>query len=134
MLTRMGYVAAVLFVLAGLLHVAIFWMESVAWTRPTIWRRFGLTSQADADTTRPMAFNQGFYNLFLAVGTLVGVGLLSAHGNAHAAGVALVVMGAGSMVLAAAVLLSTGAKYLRPALTQATLPLLGLLAGLIALL
>ncbi len=56
--------------LAALLHVYIFIMESITWTQPATWKRFGVTSQADADTTRPLAYNQGFYNLFLAVGAL----------------------------------------------------------------
>ena len=61
---------------AALLHVYIFVMESVTWTRPATWKRFGVASQADADTTRPLAYNQGFYNLFLAAGALVGAGAM----------------------------------------------------------
>ena len=30
----------------------------------------------DAETTRPLAFNQGFYNLFLAVAAFLGVVLV----------------------------------------------------------
>ena len=61
--------------LAAALHVFIFTMESLTWTRPATWKRFGIASQSDAETTKPMAYNQGFYNLFLAVGAIVGIGL-----------------------------------------------------------
>ena len=66
-------VAGVFVALAAVLHVYIFLMESIWWTRPSAWKRFGLASQADADTTRPMAYNQGFYNLFLAAGAALGL-------------------------------------------------------------
>ena len=32
-----------------------------------------MPDQAAADTIRPMAYNQGFYNLFLAIGAIIGV-------------------------------------------------------------
>lgn len=63
--------------LAATLHVGIFVVESVLWTRPVVWRAFGVRSQADAQTTRPLAYNQGFYNLFLALGAAVGVGMVA---------------------------------------------------------
>ena len=106
-------------------------MESVAWRRPVVWRRFGLVSQADADTTAPLAYNQGFYNLFLAVGTVLGVVLYWA--TSEPVGFALAVLSAASMVAAAAVLLSTGRERLRAAAVQGTLPLLGVLFFLLAL-
>ncbi|MFS2241020.1 DUF1304 family protein [Microbacterium sp. OR16] len=36
-----------------------------------------MQSAADAETTRALAFNQGFYNLFLDVATLLGVVLVA---------------------------------------------------------
>ena len=117
-------IAAAFFVaLAAVLHGYIFLMESVWWTRPATWRRFGLTSQADADTTRPLAYNQGYYNLFLGVGAALGLVLYFT--GQDAAGAALVLFCTGSMMLAAFVLLSTGAGYLRAALLQGTLPAVG---------
>ncbi|GAA3891216.1 DUF1304 domain-containing protein [Leifsonia kafniensis] len=116
-------VAAVFVALAAALHVYIFLMESVWWTQPSIWKRFGLASQADADTTRSMAYNQGFYNLFLAAGAVLGLTLWFT--NVQQAGVALVLFSTGSMVLAALVLTTSGRRYLRPALIQGTLPLIG---------
>ncbi|MDR6972469.1 DUF1304 domain-containing protein [Leifsonia shinshuensis] len=123
--------ATVVVTLAAALHIVIFFMESVAWTRPTVWRRFGVASQAAADTVRPMAYNQGFYNLFLAIGAVVGL-ILYGVGQ-HAAGLALIIFTTASMIAAAVVLVTTGRGYLRPALIQGTLPLLGLVLLLVGL-
>jgi putative membrane protein len=121
--------ALVLVALASLLHVAIFAMESLLWTRPAVWRRFGLRSQADAEITRPMAYNQGFYNLFLALIGAIGIVLDAA---ANPAGFVLMVVATASMVAAAIVLATSGRRYLRAAVTQGTLPALGLLALLLS--
>ena len=121
--------------LAALLHVYIFVMESVQWSQPRIWKRFGVPDQRTADATKPMAYNQGFYNLFLAVGAVIGIVLIWAGGadsTGAVAGRALVLFTLGSMVAAALVLLTTGRKYLRPALVQGTLPLIGFVLFLFA--
>jgi putative membrane protein len=117
-------VATLVVTLAAALHVAIFVMESVNWTRPAIWKRFGVASQADANTTRPLAYNQGFYNLFLAIGAVVGIIFFGI--GWREAGLALVVFTMASMLAASVVLLTTGRGYLRAAFTQGTLPLIGL--------
>ncbi|HZJ39326.1 MAG TPA: DUF1304 domain-containing protein, partial [Demequina sp.] len=65
--------------LAAALHVYIFALESLWWTTPRVRATFGLT-EAEAAGTRGMAFNQGFYNLFLAVVTVAGIG---AHSLGH---------------------------------------------------
>jgi putative membrane protein len=117
---------------AALLHVYIFTMESVTWTRPATWKRFGVASQADAETTRSLAYNQGFYNLFLAVGALIGAGAVIL--GQPVAGWTLIIASSGSMLLAAAVLALTGRKYLRAAATQGTTPLLAVVLGLLGLL
>ena len=121
--------------LAALLHVYIFVMESVQWSRPRVWKRFGVPDQAAADTIKPMAYNQGFYNLFLAVGAIIGLALFWVGGPgtvAEVAGRTLVLFTLGSMVAAALVLISTGSKYLRAALVQGTLPLIGFVLFLFA--
>lgn len=128
-------IATVAAALAALLHVYIFVMESIQWTQPRIWRRFGVADQAAADTTKPMAYNQGFYNLFLVVGTVIGLALFWAGDPDSTAGVAgrtLVLFSVGSMLAAALVLVTSGAKYLRPALVQGTLPLIAFVLFLFA--
>jgi putative membrane protein len=120
---------------AALLHVYIFTMESVTWTTPATWKRFGLASQADAETTKLLAYNQGFYNLFLAAGTLIGVGCVAfaPQGSVQpVVGWTLVFSCCGSMLLAAVVLALSGKKYLRAAVLQGTTPLLAVVLGLLA--
>jgi putative membrane protein len=123
--------ATVVVTLAAALHIAIFFMESVAWTRPTVWKRFGVASQQAADTVRPMAYNQGFYNLFLAIGAVIGL-ILYGIGQ-HAAGLALIIFTTACMIGAAVVLVTTGRGYVRPAIIQGILPLIGLALLLIGL-
>ncbi|MDE0545251.1 DUF1304 domain-containing protein [Microbacterium sp. C7(2022)] len=127
--------ATVFAALAALLHVYIFVLESVQWSQPKTWKRFGVPSQEAADITRPMAYNQGFYNLFLAIGTVIGLALFLVGAEATTADVAgrtLVLFSLGSMTAAALVLMTSGSKYLRAALTQGTLPLIGFVLFLFA--
>lgn len=115
----MVQIAVVAAALAGLVHVYVFVLESVLWTSERARTIFG-TSAADAETTRPLALNQGFYNLFLAVEVLLGAALLLA--GSTTVGAVLVLTGAGSMVLAGVVLLATSRDKVRPALVQAVPP------------
>ncbi len=126
----MAVIASIVVALAALLHAYIFVLESVRWSRPSTWRIFGVRSQEDADTLRPMAYNQGFYNLFLGLGA--GLGLVLYWVGLTAAGSALVLFTTACMVLAATVLVTTGRGYLRPALIQGTLPLAGFVLFLFA--
>ena len=121
--------------LAAALHVYIFTMESLTWTKPATWKRFGVASQADAETTKPLAYNQGFYNLFLAIGAFVGVGCVAfaPQGSVQpVVGWTLIFACCGSMLLAAVVLALSGRKYLRAAVLQGTTPLLAVVLGLAA--
>jgi putative membrane protein len=117
-----GQVAALI---AALIHVAIFAMESLLFTRPAVRGRFHVGA-ADVAVARPWAFNQGFYNLFLAVGTIVGLVLLHTDGTAQA-GRALVALCCASMLAAALVLIGTDRRMARGALVQGVLPLVALL-------
>ena len=114
-------IAGVIFAgLAALLHVYIWILESFRWTAPRTRAVFG-TSAEEAETTKLMAFNQGFYNLFLAVVTLVGVAFTISGGTR--VGAALLFAGVGSMLAAAAVLLASAPDKARSAVTQGALPL-----------
>jgi putative membrane protein len=115
--------------LAALLHVYIWVLESFRWTEPSTRKTFGV-SESDAETTRPLAYNQGFYNLFLAIITLVGLALLRSE---HGIGSALALAGTGSMLAAALVLVTHDRTMLRAALTQGTLPALAVLFLLLEL-
>lgn len=109
--------------LAALLHVYIFYMESIAWTSRRVRATFG-TSEKEALATKEMAFNQGFYNLFLAIVTGIGIALYLA--GQPEVGLALVFAGAGSMLAAAIVLgVSSPTKWVA-AVTQGALPFLSM--------
>ncbi len=122
----------VLAAIAALLHVYIFALESVLWTKPAALKTFG-TSSEEAEATKELAFNQGFYNLFLAIVTVIGIILV---GPAAGVGYALVFAGTGSMLAAALVLFVSSPGKRAAAIKQGTIPLLavavlaiGLLAG-----
>ena len=117
-------VAAVLAVLAALLHVYIWVLESLRWEAPATRATFGISAEQAAQT-KQLAFNQGFYNLFLAVVAVIGVVLL---GPERHAGVALVAAGTGSMLAAALVLGLSDRSKLRAAVTQGTVPALAVVA------
>jgi putative membrane protein len=111
--------------LSALLHVYIFVLESVRWTLPSTRRIFGVRSEEDARTMQPLAFNQGFYNLFLAVMTAVGI-VIGLAGS-ETIGVTLMVAGTGTMLAAALVLVIADRSKLRAAVLQGTFPLLAVL-------
>ena len=121
----------VLAAVAAAIHVYIFVLESVLWTAPRGRATFGTTAE-EAAATKELAFNQGFYNLFLAIVTAVGIGLLAT--GEDAAGAALVFAGAGSMVLAGVVLLVSSPSKARAALVQLTAPALAVVTLTISLL
>ena len=104
--------------LAAVLHVVFFVFESLLWTRPEVYARFGIRSGEQAETIRPMAFNQGFYNLALALGLFVGIVMLGRDGSAGVVGKTLVLFATGCMVVAGVVLASTGRSYWRAASIQ----------------
>ena len=116
--------------LAALLHVYIFVMESLTWTSPRTRATFG-TTQEEAETTKLLAFNQGFYNLFLAIVTAIGiVAICLGH---TAIGAALVFAGVGSMLAAGVVLLASSPDKVRAAVTQGAFPLIAVVLLALAL-
>ncbi|WP_319453980.1 MULTISPECIES: DUF1304 domain-containing protein [unclassified Mycobacterium] len=122
--------ALVFAALAAVLHVYIFVLESLQWTAPRTRATFGTTLE-EAEATKLLAFNQGFYNLFLAIVTVVGVAWMSSGGTA--VGAALIFAGVGSMLAAAIVLVASAPEKARSAVIQGALPLVAvvlLAAGL----
>lgn len=124
MVSTLQVLALIFAIAATVIHVVIFALESVLWAKPSIWRKFGLRSQADADLVEPMAFNQGFYNLFLALSAVVGL-LLLGWGN-PVAGKWVLLVALTSMTLASIVLLITNRRMWPAALLQGVAPLLGI--------
>ena len=123
--------AALIFAgLAALLHVYIWVMESFLWTSPRTRAAFG-TTEEEAQTTKLLAFNQGFYNLFLAIITVVGI-VIGGFGR-HDAACALIFAGTGSMLAAAVVLLASSPDKARAAVTQGAFPLIAVVLLAVAL-
>ena len=119
----MSALAQVLVAVAAVLHVLFFVMESVVFMRPAVHRRFGL-SRESAVVVRPMAFNQGFYNLFLAVGALAGI--VCTQIGRETTGVALASFACAVMLGASLVLVATDRRFLLAAAVQGVPPLLAL--------
>jgi putative membrane protein len=111
---------------AGLIHVYFFAMESLWFMRPAIYGRFGLESHDEAAVVKSWAYNQGFYNLFLAAGVAIGIALAGA--GYVDAGRAVTLFACGSMIAAGVVLYTTNRRFLRAAAIQAVPPILAVLA------
>lgn len=107
--------------LAGVIHLYIFCLESLLWGRPKTNRVFGMSPEG-AEHNRLFAFNQGFYNLFLAAAAIGGLFV----GVDDPVGKTLVAYALASMLLAALVLIFSNRKLLRAALIQGAPPLAGL--------
>ena len=86
----------------------------------------------EAEATRELAFNQGFYNLFLAIAVVLGIALYAA--GHHAVGATLVFTGAGSMAAAALVLILSSPDKRGAALKQGVVPAFGVAALAVGLL
>ncbi|MGI8768458.1 MAG: DUF1304 domain-containing protein [Propionibacteriaceae bacterium] len=121
--------------LAALVHVYIFVIESLRFVTPSTMKAFGIRSREEAEVMKPWAFNQGFYNLFLAVIAAVGV-VVSLAGGANttsdAVGRALVWAGVAPMLLASIVLVASDRSRLRPAAVQGVFPVLTIIALLVS--
>ena len=123
--------AAMVFAVLASAHVLIFYMESIAWEGALARKTFGGTPE-EARPHAFYAFNQGFYNLFLALQALTGVAL-AALGHV-ALGAALILAGTGAMLAAAVVLALASAPHRGAAVKQGSLPLLAVSCTIAALL
>lgn len=126
----MAIVASVFVALAAVVHLGIFASQTMAWSSPSVWRRYGVASQRDADTSRPIAYTQGFYNLFLAAGAVVGMVLYWT--TLRHVGFGLMFFTCTCMVLAAVVQLTIGGRKPTAALVQGVPPLIGLVLFVVA--
>lgn len=123
----MNPLAQIAAVVAALIHVYFFLMESIWFMRPRVWARFGVASAEDAGVVRSFAYNQGFYNLFLGIGVAIGLGLV-ATGSVDA-GKAIVLFASGSMVAAGLVLYLHDHGFARAAAIQSVPPLVAIVAA-----
>ncbi|HET6742063.1 MAG TPA: DUF1304 domain-containing protein [Kribbella sp.] len=120
----MNVVGQVFVAVAGVFHVVVFAMESVLFRKPSTYRRF-LVKDAEVEAARPWAFNQGFYNLFLAIGALGG--LIWGGDKGHA----IALFACACMAGAGVVLLASDRRMARAAATQAVPPIIALVLAAI---
>jgi len=94
----MKMIATVFMSLTALLHIFFFKLESIDFMKPEVLGRFGLTESAGA-IVENWAYNQGFYNLFLAIGLIYAIVLYyrKKEVQARAIGevISLIIVGAG---------------------------------------
>ncbi|TWD80425.1 putative membrane protein [Kribbella amoyensis] len=113
-------VAQIFVGLAGVFHLAVFALESVLFRKPSTYRRFLIRTPEEAEVARPWAFNQGFYNLFLAIGALGG--LVAGGDRGHA----IALFACACMAGAGLVLVASDRRMVRSAALQAVPPILAL--------
>ncbi|MDQ6657044.1 MAG: DUF1304 domain-containing protein [Actinomycetota bacterium] len=121
-------------VLAALVHVYIFVIESLRFVTPSTMKAFGVRSAEEAQIMKPWAFNQGFYNLFLAIIAAVGAVVFAAavDGSAEeAVGRTLIWAAVAAMLGAAVVLVGSDRSKGRGAAVQGLFPLLTIIALLV---
>jgi putative membrane protein len=99
-------------------------MESLWWTKPAVYRRFRTTAE-QAQATKALALNQGFYNLFLAAGAFAGLALIAT--GRPGTGMTLVAWNCASMLAASIVLVASSPQMIRGAVIQGLAPLIFLL-------
>jgi putative membrane protein len=124
----MNLVTQIFALVGGLVHVWAFVMESLLFRRPQIQRIF-LGHAEVAPGVYLWAFNQGFYNLFVAAGAFAGV--MFYHAGNPTAGRALTLYACAFMAAAGAVLAVSDRKLWRGALGQSIPPLIALLAAVL---
>lgn len=111
--------------LAGLLHIAIFAMESLFFMNESIYTRFKIASLEHAQVVQGFAYNQGWYNLFLAIAALLGVVL--ANKFKPNVGNTLALYACFSMLAAALVLITSSWEMARAAFIQGLFPTLAII-------
>lgn len=111
--------------LAGIVHVLFFVLESFLFDKPAGRKAFG-TTEPEAAAMKFLAFNQGFYNLFLALGAFAGVALVVC--GRDEAGRAIVGFACACMAGAAAVLATGGKKFARGVVAQSAAAVVALVA------
>lgn len=120
--------AAVFTLVAAAVHFYFFALESLRWTAAETMEAYGITSPQDAEATQPLAYTQGFYNLFLGVGAVLGVLLIGVSNPV--AGLTLMSFSTACMALASVVLLAGKWHLGRIALIRGVPALLALLLTL----
>jgi putative membrane protein len=122
----MNAVTQIFAIIAGLFHVAAFALESLLFRRPQVQRIMVGHTRVEPGVFL-WAFNQGFYNLFVAAGAIGG--LIAYHAGQVPAGRAVALYACAFMAAAGVVLFASDRRLWRGALGQAGPPLIALVAA-----
>lgn len=124
----MNTVAQLFAIVAVVFHVAAFVMETLLFHKPAVQTAL-LGRPEPSAAVRLWAFNQGFYNLFLAAGPVVG--LVAYHTGHEDVGRALVIYGCAFMAACGVVLFASDRRLWRGMIGQSGPPLIAVLAALV---
>lgn len=116
------WMSFIFFFIAALIHVGFFVLESVLFQKPNGYKYFKL-QEKDHAAVKVWALNQGFYNLFLALGVFLGMSFIFQK-QFFVAGVLIAFCGL-SMVGAGLVLWFSAPQLRKGALIQIIPPLIG---------
>jgi len=111
--------------IAACIHVLFFFMESILWMKPNIHKAFGVSNETDAEKFKLTYFNQGFYNLFLAIGVFIGIGILQCC-CCNIVGITLIIFCCASMLGASIVLFVSKPSMIRGVILQGLCPLIAI--------
>ena len=126
-LAVVNLVAQIFASVAVLFHLVAFVLESFLFGRADV-QTFLLGKPEPAPGVRLWAFNQGFYNLFLAAGPVAG--LIAYHAGHESVGRAMVIYGCAFMAACGVVLFVSDRTLWRSMVGQSGPPLVALVAAL----
>jgi putative membrane protein len=121
---KLEWISFIFFGIAAALHILFFILESYLFQKPGGYKIFKM-SASDHEATKNWALNQGFYNLFLALGMIVGLYFVLI-GRREAAGLLVGFTGL-SMIGAGLVLFFSNKKLRRASFVQMIPPMAGFL-------
>lgn len=123
--------STLLVALAAAAAIVAFVFETLAWSRDSVWRRFGMATKQEAEAAAPFVSTLGFATLFFAIGAVVGVILFA--GDQTGSGAALVIAATAALFLLGVALIARGARFVLLAALTGLLALAALIAIIVAL-
>ena len=124
----MNLVTQLFAMVAALFGVVAWVLESFLFQKPSV-QAFLLGKPEPAAGVRLWAFNQGFYNLFLAAGLIAG--LIAYYAGHESVGRALVIYGCAFIAATGVVLFISNRRLWRSMIAQSGPPLIALIAAFV---